>query len=66
MEAVNALIVTGIYLYFSDDLSFRSVNITGIYDAENVRICPLKGSNSRPQNSFPASTGITSGLDCIR
>jgi hypothetical protein len=66
MEAIGTLIVATIYLDFGDDLFFRSVDITTIDDAQNVTICPLKGSYSRPQNSFTASTGITSGLDCIR
>ena len=66
MEAIKTLIEIAIYLYFSDDLFFRSVHIATIYDAQNIGICPLKGSYSRPQNPFTASTGITSELDSIR
>lgn len=65
MSQLN-LTVIGFYLDFSDNLFLRSVDVTAIYDANNVRICTLKGSNSCPQNPFAPSAGITSGLDCIR
>ena len=48
MEVVKTLIVITIYLDFINDLFFRSVDVTAIYDAKNVGICPLKGSYSRP------------------